>query len=76
MRQAADRSPVARLARLDADGLEEHRGGNVVRMGDERDGHPGADGLIGEVDPPRRAPCAIRKNKCPADRQREGDANG
>ncbi|MGA7237815.1 MAG: hypothetical protein WBY44_19165 [Bryobacteraceae bacterium] len=44
---------VVGLVGFDADGLEENRRRDVVRVGDERDGHPGPDRLIGCVDVPR-----------------------
>ena len=49
---AANGSPVARLPRLNPNGLKQHGSGEVVGMGDKWNRHPGTDGLAFRADPP------------------------
>lgn len=64
------------LAGFDADGLEKNGCRDMVRVGNERDGHPVADGLIRRVDAARLAAGAIGEDESACQRQREGDTNG
>jgi hypothetical protein len=58
MRQMAEGAAVVRLARFDADGLEQYGRRDMMRVGDERDGHPRADRFVRGVHAPCIAPGA------------------
>ena len=53
---------IVRLAGFDADCLEERSRGDMMRMGDEGDRHPGTDGFVRCASWPARNP----KTKAPA----------
>jgi hypothetical protein len=53
MRQMPEGTAIVRLAGLDADCLEQHSRGDVMRMGNEGDGHPGTDGFVRCMHAPR-----------------------
>ncbi len=68
--------PVTRLLRLNPNSLKQHGGGDMVGMGDERDRHPGLDGLIFAADLPRLPVGPEGEDESSSDRQREGQPNG
>jgi hypothetical protein len=63
MRQMAKGAAVVRLARLDADGLEQYGRRDMMRVGDERERHPGADGFVRCMHAPRVAAGAEAKDE-------------
>jgi hypothetical protein len=71
----ANGSPVMRQPRLNPNGLKQHRGGNVVGMGDKWDRHPGMDGFILRTDLPRLPACPGGEDESARDRQQEGEPN-
>jgi hypothetical protein len=71
----ANGSPIMRLPRLNPDGLKQHGGGEVVGMGDKRDRHPGADGLIFRADVPRLPAGPVSEDESARDRDYEGQPN-
>ena len=73
---AANGSPIMRLPRMNPDGFKQHRGGDVVGMGDKWDGHPGTDGLIFRVDVPRPPAGPGGEDESARNRQYEGEPNG
>ncbi len=73
--QVANGSPVMRLPRMNPNGLKQHGGGNVVRMGDKWDRHPRVDGLIFRADLPRQPPGPEGEDESARDRQQEGETN-
>ena len=70
--EVANGSPVARLLRMNPNGLKQHGGGDVVGMGDKWDRHPGTDGLIFRADPPRLPAGPVGEDESARDRQHEG----
>jgi hypothetical protein len=67
--------PVARLLRMNPEGLKQHGGGNVVGMGDKRDRHPGLDGLIFGADLPSLPAGPGGEDESTSDCQHEGQPN-
>jgi hypothetical protein len=57
--------------RLNPDCLEQDLGRYVMGMGDERDGHPTADGLILPPDAPGVPACPVPENERAGNRQQE-----
>jgi hypothetical protein len=55
--------------------LKQHGRGDVVGMGDKRDRHPAADGLIFRADLPRVLVGPVGEDESTGDRQQEGEAN-
>jgi site-specific DNA-cytosine methylase len=73
VRNVAYRSPVMRL-RLKPDGLKQRLGGDMTRMGDERDGHPRVDRLICPADLPRLPAGPVGENEGAGNRKQEGES--
>ena len=71
----ANGSPIVRLLRMNANGLKQHGGGDVMGMGDEWDRHPGADGLIFRADVPRPPAGPVSEDESSRDGQHEGQPN-
>jgi hypothetical protein len=71
----ANRSPIARLPRMNSDGLKQHGSWNVMGMGDEWDRHPGTDRLIFRSDLPRPPARPGGEDESARDRQHEGERN-
>ncbi|MGA1996187.1 MAG: hypothetical protein ABSH45_10455 [Bryobacteraceae bacterium] len=71
----ANGSPIVRLPRLNANGLKQDGGGDVVGMGDKWDRHPAKDGFIFRVDPPHLPAGPEGEDKSARDRQQEGEPN-
>jgi len=71
----ANGSPIVRFQRKNPNSLKQYGGGDVVGMGDKRDRHPGADGLIFRADPPRVLASPVGEEEGSGDRQQEGEAN-
>jgi hypothetical protein len=72
VRNVAYRSPVVRL-RLQPDSLEQRRGGNMARMGNEWDGHPRAYRLVCRTDLPRARAGPVGENESAGNRKQEGE---
>jgi hypothetical protein len=71
----ANGSPIVRLPRLNPNGLKQHRGGDVVGVGDKWDRHPGTDGLIFRAEVARPPPGPRGEDESARDRQHEGESN-
>jgi hypothetical protein len=71
----ANGSPIMRLPRKNPNSLKQHGRGDVVGMGDKRDRHPAADGLIFRADLPRVPASPVGEDESTGDRQQEGEAN-
>ncbi|SPE42200.1 hypothetical protein SBA3_5030008 [Candidatus Sulfopaludibacter sp. SbA3] len=74
-RDVAEAAPVARLLRMDPDGVKEHRRRNVMGMGDKRDRHPGPDGLVGRADLAQPVADPGGEDEGSGDRQHEEQPN-
>jgi len=70
-----DGPPVTRLLRLNANGLKQHGGGDVVGMGDKWDRHPGLNGLIFGADLAHLPAGPGGEDERASDRQHEGQPN-
>jgi|SRR5665647_1230944 len=68
-------SPIMWLPRKNPNSLKQHGRGDVVGMGDKRDRHPAADGLIFRADLPRVPASPVGEDESTGDRQQEGEAN-
>ena len=73
-RKAVDRPAVARAERSDADGGKERLLGYVVDAREERDGHPGADGLLRFAEMARLAAGTDGEKGRAGKRQKQSDA--
>lgn len=71
----ANGSPIIRLPRVNPNGLKQHRGRDVVDMGDKWDRHPGTDRLIFRVDVPCPSAGPGGEDESARDRQHEGEPN-
>ena len=70
-RDRPQRPPVM-LLRFKPDSVEQHGGGHVVSVRDERHAHPGADRLILRVQAAGVAASPERENQCPGNGHAKG----
>jgi hypothetical protein len=71
----ANGSPIMRLLRLNPNSLKKYGGGDVVRVGDKWDRHPGMDRLICCADLLRPPAGPGGEDESARERQREGEPN-
>ena len=71
----ANGSAIMRLPRNNPNRLKQHRGGDVVGMGDKRDRHPTMDGLVFGANLPYVPAGPGGEDESTGERQQEGEAN-
>jgi hypothetical protein len=71
-RDGPQRLPVMPL-RFEADGVKQYGGGHMVRVGDERHVHPGADGFILNVQAAGVPASPGTEHECRGDGHAKGD---